>query len=254
MAERDDGVAPSVRAYESLRAAVMHGQFRPGQALRPQELAVERGVSLAVVRECLLRLVGEGLAERLPNRGFVVPEAGDVRWQVIAEARAAVEPTMLRMSISRGDLEWETRVRAAHHRLAGTPPFEHDGDAHFSDAWAAAHHGFHRALLDACGNDVLLDTFERLWTASELSRRWSAAGNPARNYLAEHRRLERLALSRQSEAAADALVTHIAGTAAALTEATTSTETTTTTDTTTDRATTTTTDTATPAEHTRKDG
>jgi DNA-binding GntR family transcriptional regulator len=220
MAKRDGGVAPSVRAYESLRAAVLHGEFRPGQALKPQELAGQRGVSLAVVRECLLRLVGEGLAERLPNRGFVVPEAGDVRWCLTAEARVAVEPTMLRMSISRGDLEWETRVRAAHHRLAGTPPTEHDDDVHFSDAWAAAHHEFHRALLDGCGNEVLMDVFEWLWTASELSRRWSASSNPARDHLTEHRRLEQLALSRQSEAAADALVAHLTVTAAALAEAT----------------------------------
>jgi DNA-binding GntR family transcriptional regulator len=220
MAQSDSGVAPSVRAYESLRAAVLHGEFRPGQALKPQELAAQRGVSLSVVRECLLRLVADGLAERLPNRGFVVPEAGDARWQMIAEARAAVEPTMLRMSIRRGDLEWETRVRAAHHRLAGTPPYEHDVDVHFSDAWATAHHEFHRALLDGCGNDVLMDTFARLWTASELSRRWSAATNPGRDYLTEHSRLEQLALSRQEEAAADALVAHLTVTAAVLAEAT----------------------------------
>ena len=213
MTERENGVAPSMWAYEWLRGAVLHGEFRPGQALKPQELAAERGVSQAVVRECLLRLVGEGLAERLPNRGFVVPEAGDARWQVVAEARIVVEPTMLSMSIGRGDLEWEARVRSAHHRLAGTPPYGHDDDIHYSDAWADAHHEFHRVLLDACGNDVLLDTFERLWTASELSRRWSGAANPARDYLAEHYRLEQLALSRQSDAAADALVVHIAGTA-----------------------------------------
>jgi DNA-binding GntR family transcriptional regulator len=143
----------------------------------------------------------------------VVPEAGGVRWSVIAEARVAVEPTMLRLSIGRGDLEWETRVRAAHHRLAGTPPYEHDDDPHFSDAWAAAHHEFHRALLEGCGNDVLMDVFEQLWTASELSRRWSAASNPARDYLTEHHRLEQLALSRQREAAAEALVAHLAVTA-----------------------------------------
>lgn len=73
MRERDNEEAPSVRAYASLRAAVLHGEFRPGQALKPQELAGELGVSLAVVRECLLRLVGEGLAERLPNRGSWFP-------------------------------------------------------------------------------------------------------------------------------------------------------------------------------------
>jgi len=217
MRERGDDAGPAARAYEALRTAVLRGRFRPGQALKPQELANEQVVSLAVIRECLHRLVGEGLAERLPNRGFVVPDAGDARWQVIAEARAAVEPTMLRMSISRGDLEWETRVRAAHHRLAGTPPYEHDDDVHYSDAWATAHHGFHRALLDGCGNDVLLDLFERLWTASELSRRWSAAKTPKRDADAEHLRLEQLALSRQGDAAADALVAHLGTTAAALT-------------------------------------
>jgi DNA-binding GntR family transcriptional regulator len=206
-----------VRAYESLRAAVLHGNFRPGQALKPAELAAERGVSLAVMRECLLRLVGEGLADRLPNRGFVVPEADDARWQMVAEARAVVEPAMLRMSIRRGDLEWETRVRASHHRLARTPDFDHADDVHFSDAWAAAHHAFHRALLDACSNDVLMDTFERLWTASELTRRWSAAVNPFRDGAAEHRRLEQLALSRKEESAAEALAAHVIGTATGLT-------------------------------------
>lgn len=215
MSERATRPGPAARTFEWLRAEVLHGRFRPGQALKPQELAVERGVSLAVVRECLLRLVGEGLAERLPNRGFVVPAAGDARWQVIAEARAAVEPTMLRMAIDRGDLEWETRVRAAFHRLAGTPPYEHD-DAHYSDDWGAAHHEFHRALLVACGNDVLLDTFERMWTAGELARRWAAATGPVRDHIGEHRRLEQLALSRDGDAAAAALAAHVTGTAIAL--------------------------------------
>ena len=216
MDQGERNVAPSARTYESLRSALMRGEFHPGQALKPQELARERGVSLAVVREGLLRLVGEGLAERLPNRGFVVPEAGDVRWQAIAEARAAVEPMMLRMSISRGDLEWEARVRASHHRLAGTPPYEDADDVHYTKAWGAAHYQFHHALLDACGNKVLMDIFERLWTASELSRRWSAAGNQDRDAVAEHYRLERLALGRVGEAAAAALRAHVAATAAIL--------------------------------------
>jgi DNA-binding GntR family transcriptional regulator len=218
MEEHATGLAPSVRAYRSLRAAVLHGEFRPGQALKPQELAAQHGVSLAVVRECLLRLVGEGLAERLPNRGFVVPEAGDSRWQVIAEARAALEPTMLRMAIARGDLAWEARVRSAHHVLAGTQAYERGGDRFYSDAWAAAHYDFHRALLDACGNDILLDTFERMWTASELARRWSAASNPTRDAVAEHRQLEQLALHRQGDLAAEALVAHLGMTAAVLSE------------------------------------
>ena len=203
--------------YESLRNAVLHGEFAPQQPLKPQELATSHGVSLAVVREALLRLVGEGLAQRLPNRGFVVPATGAERWQQIAEARAMFEPAMLRLAIERGDLEWETRVRAAHHRLAGTPPYERESDVHYSDAWAEAHRRFHRALLEGCGNEVLLTTFDRLWTDSELARRWSTVHNPARDGPAEHRAIEEAALARDADRAAGLLRQHVSRTAAGLT-------------------------------------
>jgi DNA-binding GntR family transcriptional regulator len=207
---------PSERVYTALRVAVLHGDFSPGQPLKPQELADRHGASLAVARESLLRLVGEGLAERLPNRGFAVPAIGADHWQQLAQARTVVEPVMLRMSITFGDLDWEVRVRAAHHRLAGTPPFERTGDAYPSDAWSAAHRDFHRTLLEACGNDVLLDTFDRLWTASELARRWSAAMNPGRDAIGEHLALEEAALARDADRATELLVRHVEGTASRL--------------------------------------
>ncbi|MET8551625.1 GntR family transcriptional regulator [Micromonospora zamorensis] len=206
----------SERVYEALRAALLHGEFAPQQPLKPQDLATRHGVSLAVAREALLRLVGEGLAQRLPNRGFAVPATGAERWQRIAEARAVIEPAMLRMAIERGDLEWETRVRAAHHRLAGTPPYEREDDAHYSDAWAEAHRRFHRTLLEACGNDVLLATFDRLWTDSELARRWSTLNNPGRDGAAEHRAIEEAALARDAGLAAELLCCHLSRTAEGL--------------------------------------
>ena len=209
--------SPSERVYAALHAAVLHGEFAPQQPLKPQELATRHGVSLAVVREALLRLAGEGLAERLPNRGFAVPAAGAERWQQLTEARVTLEPAMLRLAIARGDLDWEARVRGAHHRLAGTAPFERDGEAHYSDAWALAHRGFHRTLLEGCGNDVLLETFDRLWTAGELARRWSALGAPGRDAAAEHRAIEEAALAREADRAADLLQQHLCRTAAALT-------------------------------------
>ncbi|WP_250038265.1 GntR family transcriptional regulator [Paractinoplanes maris] len=206
----------SERVYASLRAAVLEGQFPPCQALKPQELATRHGVSLAVAREALLRLVGEGLADRLPKRGFAVPATGAERWQQIAEARSLMEPAALRLAVARGDLEWEAAVRASHHRLAGTPFFERPGDTWVSDAWAEAHRRFHRTLLEGCGNDVVLETFDRLWTAGELARRWSLAADPARDADAEHRAIEEAALAREADRAADLLCRHILHTAASL--------------------------------------
>ncbi|MGK5684162.1 GntR family transcriptional regulator [Actinoplanes sp. URMC 104] len=206
-------MTPSEKVYASLRTAVLQGEVAPRQALKPQELATRHGVSLAVVREALLRLVGEGLADRLPNRGFAVPAVDAERWQQIAEARGITEPAALRLAIERGDLEWEARVRAAHHRLAGTP--YRDG-GRLSEAWAQAHRAFHRTLLEACGNDVLLATFDRLWTSSELARRWAAPGDPFRDADAEHLALEEAVLARDAPRAAALLHRHIVRTAAAL--------------------------------------
>lgn len=87
----------SEQVYAHLQDAIMRGDRSPGEAVKPHDLAMEQGVSLAVVRDALVRLVGDGLADRLPNRGFAVPAFSDRRWQEIAEARRTVEPVMLRM-------------------------------------------------------------------------------------------------------------------------------------------------------------
>lgn len=206
----------SEQVYAHLRDAIMRGDYAPGDALKPQDLAKEQGVSLAVVREALVRAVGEGLADRLANRGFAVPAFSDSRWQEIAEARRTIEPALLRMSVERGDVDWEARVRAAHHRLTRTPVYVPEEGEYLSGAWSEAHRVFHRTLLEGCGNAVLLDTFDRMWTASELARRWSAHRNPDRDGLDEHRRLEEAALARDADGAERLLVQHLTLTASGL--------------------------------------
>ncbi|GGW91974.1 GntR family transcriptional regulator [Streptomyces chartreusis] len=206
----------SEQVYAHLRDAILRGDHAPGDPLKPQDLAKEQGVSLAVVREALVRVVGEGLADRLPNRGFAVPAVTDRRWQEIAEARRTVEPVVLRMSIERGDVDWEARVRAAHHRLARTPAYLPEEGEYYTSAWSEAHRVFHRTLLEGCGNPVLLETFDRMWTASELARRWSAQRTPGRDGALEHRRLEEAALARDADTAAEVLIQHLTQTADAL--------------------------------------
>ncbi|GAA2781582.1 hypothetical protein GCM10010441_03160 [Kitasatospora paracochleata] len=73
-------------------------------------------------------------------------------------------------------------------------------------------------MLEGCDNRALLETFDRLWTASELARRWSAQRTLDRNGAEEHRRLEEAALARDADTAAEILVRHLTLTAAALTD------------------------------------
>lgn len=217
VANRTGHRSPSDRVYLSIRAAIMNGELSPGEALKPQAMATGYGVSLAVVREALLRLVGEGIVRRFTNRGFKVPALTDNRWQEISQARTLIEPAVLSLAIALGDLDWEARVKAAHHRLAGTAMYANDGDYQPTEAWSESHRLFHRALLEGCGNEVLLETFDRLWTASELARRWSVTGTPDRDIAGEHRELEAAALARDAERASAVLAQHLSMTAAALT-------------------------------------
>jgi len=196
------------RTYERLYREILGGDHTPGAPLRPQAIADRLGVSLAVVREALTRLSGNGLVERHTNRGFTVPQASDERWQELARARCLLEPIMLRDAVERGDLDWESRVVAAHHRLAITPIGTEAG-GHVSEEWSAAHAQFHRTLIEGCGNTVLLGIFDRLWQASELARRWSVDISADRDIAGEHEQLMRSACDRDADRARHLLCDHI---------------------------------------------
>src|SRR5882757_9679511 len=196
------------RAYQQLLEEILGGAHPPGAPLRPQAIANRLGVSLAVVREALTRLSGVGLAERHTNRGFTVPQASDERWQELAHARSLLEPVMLRDAVERGDLDWEGRVVADHHRLAATPIGTETG-GHVSEQWSLAHGRFHRALIEGCANRVMLGVFDRLWRSSELARRWSVNVSTDRDIAGEHEQLVRAACDRDADRAQNLLREHI---------------------------------------------
>lgn len=62
------------QVYEVLRDRVLGGQFVPGSFVREQGVSAGLGVSRTPVREALSRLASEGFLERIPHRGFRVPE------------------------------------------------------------------------------------------------------------------------------------------------------------------------------------
>ena len=59
-----------------LRKLILDGQLRPGQALRPADLAPRLGVSAMPVREALRILEAEGLVTFKPRIGARVAEIG----------------------------------------------------------------------------------------------------------------------------------------------------------------------------------
>lgn len=65
----DDETTERPDLTQVIREAILDAQFAPHQRLIEADLSERYGVSRASVRTALLNLAGEGLVERLPNRG-----------------------------------------------------------------------------------------------------------------------------------------------------------------------------------------
>lgn len=62
------------QAYNAIRTRILDGDLVLGEFVREQEVSEALGVSRTPVREALGRLASEGFLERIPHRGFRVPE------------------------------------------------------------------------------------------------------------------------------------------------------------------------------------
>ena len=197
------------QAYEVLRSDLLNGVFQPGQKLKMVELTERFGVSQSVVREALTRLTEQGLLIATPQRGFRVRDLSVQDIGELTETRVQVESLALRLAVERGDLQWETGILAAHHRLERTPVTRDDGTV--SEDWSVQHRDFHQALLAGCGNRRLESVASSLRDSAELYRRWYwvLTDDHQRDIAREHRELRDLALARDADRAIGVLAEHI---------------------------------------------
>jgi DNA-binding GntR family transcriptional regulator len=195
--------------YEILRGELLNGALHPSQKLKMVELTVRFGVSQSVVREALTRLTEQGLLVASPQRGFRVRDLSIEDIAELTETRIQVESLALRLAIERGDLQWETGILAAHHRLERTPVIRDDGTV--SEDWTLQHRDFHQALLTGCGNRRLESVASSLRDSAELYRRWYwvLTDDHQRDLATEHRQLRDFALARDADRAIDVLTAHI---------------------------------------------
>ncbi len=210
--------ASTDQVHARLRADILGGVFEPGQKLKFAALGERYGASVSVIRESLTRLAEQRLVLSEPMIGFRVVPLSVPDLHDLTETRIDLELLALRGAIAKGDMEWESDLVAAHHRLERTPLLSESGPSRVSDEWEQEHAAFHAALIAGCGRPRLLAMAVSLRDASELYRRWSQPRQPGRDVAAEHRAICEAALERDPEAAATALREHYQRTADILEE------------------------------------
>jgi len=151
------------RVVEELRRAVFEGELPPGTPLREMALAESLAVSRSTVREALGALVGEGLADRMPNRGTQVRALDPDAIHDVSRARLVVEMA----GLQRWDAASEEARKAVRQALAD---FEHVAGTSASAAeLTAAHLAIHASIAGLTESPRLLAMAETLYTEVKLA-------------------------------------------------------------------------------------
>jgi GntR family transcriptional regulator, carbon starvation induced regulator len=171
MRNAKDGRTLNTTMFERLREEILTGKLLPGQRLKVSLLALAHDVSLNVIREALNRLAGEQLVEVEPQHGFTVRGLSADDLIDLVRQRAIFEGIALRQSIARGDVEWQSRVVAAHHRLSRTPVALEDDPSRLNPEWLARHEDFNFVMMQACGSARLLQIVKQMAEAAAMYHR-----------------------------------------------------------------------------------
>lgn len=195
--------------YEATRADILACRIKPGVKLPISDLFRKFEVSPGAVREAMSRLAAEGLLTATPQRGYRVATVSDSELRDLTSARIELEAVCLRRSLRLGNLDWETQLVAAFHKLSRITRYS-CADEGTSDDWAAAHGEFHLALVAACDSSWLLKLRVILYENSERYRRLSdeSAGDN-RDVDAEHRAIFEAAIDRKEALTIELMSAHI---------------------------------------------
>ncbi|MEX0955719.1 MAG: GntR family transcriptional regulator [Rhizobiaceae bacterium] len=195
-------------AYRHIRHDIIFGKLLPGARLKLEQLREPYHASVSTLREILNRLASERLVLAEGQRGFEVAPVSQQHFREVAAMRELLEGHAMKESFQRGDVEWESRILAAHHKLARMEKRMSSGDRNATEEWKRYDREFHAALIAACGSTELMaahrqifDHYLRYQIIAVIYRGDEAAQ--------EHRQLLDYALGRDHDAAAGVLGQHI---------------------------------------------
>lgn len=194
--------------YARLRDDIIACRLLPGHKLRLEALREQYDVGVSTLREILSRLASETLVVAEGQKGFSVAPATEQDLNEIADLRLLLESHALRLSIERGDLEWEGRVVAAHYKLASTEKRLLAGQEKHTVNWVRYDFAFHNALISACGSQALLDLHASVFDRF-LRYHMFAASFRGQGVVDDHKTMFEMALSRDLDGVLAMLASHV---------------------------------------------
>jgi DNA-binding GntR family transcriptional regulator len=148
-------VPAATRVYQHLKQAILEQIHADGALLTEAEIAASVGVSRTPVREALLRLESEGLVVLYPKRGALVLPVSAQEIEDVIDARRLVEVHAARRAFAHRT----ALVEVLRPLLSAMRTAQERDDV---VALMTADREFHAAVVQAGGNRILAELYQRL--------------------------------------------------------------------------------------------
>ena len=180
------------------------GRLQPGMAISEQALCARFTTSRTPVREALLLLAAKGMVSIRPRAGIYVRHLDARELVAMMEGLAELEGVLARLAAHRINMDQKERLAAA---LEQTARCAEAGD---SSGYERANALLHDAIYDASGNAFIVEQTReaRLRIAPYRGKLFETLKRLAGSQ-AEHEAVVNAILRGDSEAAAEAMRTHI---------------------------------------------
>ncbi len=200
------GAAPAAEVTDRIRDAILHGDFVPRQRLIEADLTEQFETTRAAVRTALVALAGEGLIERLPNRGARVRALTVDEAVEIVEVRIGLESLCARKAAERLTDADAERLRMLRGGIEGAVT---RGDL---VEYSRLNQELDALLRDASGHATATTLLERL-RAQTARHQFRLAFHPGRaaQSAPEHIAIIDAVLAGDAEAAEAATRAHLRG-------------------------------------------
>lgn len=191
--------------YEAIRDAIVDGRYAPDDQLVQEQLAEELGVSRTPVRDALNRLAHEGLVTGVLGRGYLVNDLTDQDINEVFQVRERLEVLALELACGRLNRLQEARVRTLIEEMDAADPAD-------VSLQYELNRRFHQALVEPCGNQLLLTMLDQLWDLPVSRRITRSYVHDAENVslmVAEHRAILEASLAGDATRLVSLAVAHM---------------------------------------------
>ncbi|NDL66751.1 GntR family transcriptional regulator [Anaerotalea alkaliphila] len=142
--------------FNSLREAILKGEFQPGERLMEKQLAEKMGVSRTPIREAIRKLELEGLVVMIPRKGAEVAQITEKDLKDVLEVRATLEALAVKIACQKMTEE-ELQALVDVNEL-----FRQAANGHDTDQVIHQDVAFHDIIFQSTRNDKLIQIINNL--------------------------------------------------------------------------------------------